>query len=188
MVCMTALPKAAWTYALQAVLTAALLAAAYRALKIRLRADGIVAGLLVGAVVFFVWIAPEPWLWPTKAIADGEAAASPYLPEVCGWTLTLTKLAASAFVISAAEELFFRKWLVEFAGFGWMIVLFAVEHMRFDLGIARGCVFIAEGAFAGLAYGWLARKHGLLSAIIAHALTNLVLGLYVVFFNKWFYW
>ena len=77
---------------------------------------------------------------------------------------------------------------VEFAGFGWMLVLFGVEHMRWDLGAARGCVFIAEGVFAGLAYGLLAKRFGILSAIVAHAVTNLILGVYVIGWDKWFYW
>ena len=145
-------------------------------------------GLLVGILVFFVWIAPESWLWPSgEAVREGTDRTV-YAPAVCGWALTLAKLCASAFVISVAEELFFRKWLVEFAGFGWMLVLFGVEHMRFDLGVERGSVFIAEGVFAGLCYGLLAKRYGILSAIIAHAVTNLILGLYVIGWDKWFYW
>ena len=153
---------------------------------------GSVPGLLVGVLVLLVWIAPEAWVWsapvPPSALADGATPASPYAPATCGWALTLAKLSASAFVISIAEELFFRKWLVEFAGFGWMLVLFGVEHMRWDLGTARGSVFIAEGVFAGLCYGLLAKRYGIVSAIVAHAVTNLLLGFYVIGFDKWFYW
>ena len=154
---------------------------------------GLLPGLLVGLLVFAVWIAPESWLWPESVPRCVSPAAhpsptSPYAPATCGWALTLAKLAASAFVISVAEELFFRKWLVEFAGFGWMLILFGVEHMRWDLGVARGSVFIAEGIFAGLCYGLLARKYGIVSAIVAHAVTNFVLGLYVIGWDKWFYW
>ena len=152
-----------------------------------------VKGLLPGLLVFAVWIAPESWLWPDAvprcvSPAASPSPVSPYAPATCGWALTLAKLAASAFVISVAEELFFRKWLVEFAGFGWMLILFGVEHMRWDLGVARGSVFIAEGIFAGLCYGLLARKYGIVSAIVAHAVTNFVLGLYVIGWDKWFYW
>ena len=63
-----------------------------------------------------------------------------------------------------------------------------VEHMRWDLGAGRGCVFIAEGVFAGLAYGLLAKRFGILSAIVAHAATNFILGIYVIVWDKWFYW
>ena len=103
---------------------------------------------------------------------------SPYAPEVCGWGLTLAKLAASACVIPVAEELFFRRWLVDFAGFWWMVALFAVEHgERWHVG-----------AVTGVVYGLLARRFGLFAAIVAHAVTNLVLGLYVVRCGQWQFW
>lgn len=183
MILMTLLPKTAWAYAVRGGVTAILLLGGWLLLKPRISTHGLFTGLLAGIVVLLVWVAPEAWLWP-----EGTSHDSPYAPEACGWALTLAKLGASALVISAAEELFFRKWLVEFAGFGWMLVLFGLEHMRFDLGLVRGSVFIAEGVFAGLCYGWIAKRYGLLSAIIAHALTNLLLGFYVIFCNKWFYW
>ena len=194
---MSVLPQTAWAYAMRGVVTAALLMVGgflvardsllrqgYGGQGNVASFKGILPGLLVGLLVFVVWIAPEGWVWSAPARGD----VSPYHPQVCGWALTLAKLAASAFVISVAEELFFRKWLVEFAGFGWMLVLFGVEHMRWDLGVARGSVFIAEGVFAGLCYGLLAKKYGIVSAIVAHAVTNLVLGLYVIGWDKWFYW
>ena len=208
MALMAVLPQTAWAYALRGLVTAALLAAGAIFSRDRNvasppvaataeRCDGkrgrdifvaCLSGLPVGLLVFFVWIAPEPWLWPDVATAGREGAGAMYAPAACGWALTVAKLAASAFVISVAEELFFRKWLVGFAGFGWMLVLFGVEHMRWDLGAGRGCVFIAEGVFAGLAYGLLAKRFGILSAIVAHAATNLILGIYVIVWDKWFYW
>ena len=208
MALMAILPQTAWAYALRGLVTAALLAAGAFFSRDRNvasppvaataeRCDGkrgrdifvaCLSGLPVGLLVFFVWIAPEPWLWPDVATAGREGAGAMYAPAACGWALTVAKLAASAFVISVAEELFFRKWLVGFAGFGWMLVLFGVEHMRWDLGAGRGCVFIAEGVFAGLAYGLLAKRFGIFSAIVAHAATNLILGIYVIVWDKWFYW
>lgn len=199
MVLMTILPQTALSYAIRGVVTACLLPAGWLGSKYeknvqtkesrcsaeelsRERRAGV--GILVGLIVFAIWIAPETWLWSKGTSVE----SSPYDPAVCGWALTLAKFCASAFVISVAEELFFRKWLVEFAGFAWMLVLFGVEHMRFDLGYTRGSVFIAEGVFAGLCYGILAKKYGLRSAIIAHATTNFLLGLYVIIFDKWFYW
>ena len=203
MALMSLLPQTAWAYATRGAVTAVLLAVGWLSSRDRnvaspLKAEGTVSsrdilvacsvGLLVGILVFFVWIAPESWLWPNAEAVREGTDRTVYAPAVCGWALTLAKLCASAFVISVAEELFFRKWLLEFAGFGWMLVLFGVEHMRFDLGVERGSVFIAEGVFAGLCYGLLAKRYCILSAIIAHAVTNLILGLYVIGWDKWFYW
>ena len=87
------------------------------------------------------------------------------------------RLVGSAFVISVAEELFFRKWLIGFAGFAWMVALFAVEHDRWLVG-----------AIAGAIYGALCLRRGLFAAIVAHATTNLVLGLWVLRTGQWQFW
>ena len=87
------------------------------------------------------------------------------------------RLIGSAFVISVAEELFFRKWLIGFAGFWPMVVLFAVEHDRWLVA-----------AICGVAYGWLYLRRGLGAAIVAHATTNLVLGLWVLKTGQWQFW
>ena len=130
-------------------------------------------GAGVGVAMFFVWIAPE-YLGFTTSDAG---AGSPFDPKVCGWPLTVVRLFGSAFVIAAAEELFFRRWLMDFAGFWWMVALFAIEHDRW-----------AVGALAGAVYGLLALKKGLASAIVAHVTTNLVLGLWVIWRGAWQFW
>jgi CAAX prenyl protease-like protein len=133
----------------------------------------LVWGAGAGVAVFFVWIAPEIAGYGTGAIAGD----SPFDPKVCGWPLTIVRLCGSAFVIAAAEELFFRRWLMNFAGFWWMVALFAIEHDRWVVG-----------ALAGAVYGFLALKKGLTSAIIAHVVTNLVLGLWVIWRGDWQFW
>lgn len=180
MALMTALPTTAEMYAVRGGVTAALLllGGAFgcfhptaRSAAAWARAAGV--GALAGLAVFAIWVAPD-LLFPSAA----ASAPSPYAPTVCGWPLTVAKLAASAFVIPVAEELFFRKWLVEFAGFWWMVILFAVEHGdRWHVG-----------AVAGLVYGLLARRLGLFAAIVAHVVTNLVLGLYVIRCGQWQFW
>ena len=185
MALMSLLPQTALAYALRGAVTAALLVFSFCVLRARVRLNlrALLFGFSGGLIVFVLWTAPEMFVWP-----QGEADPSPFAPEDCGWSLTIVKLVASAFVISVAEELFFRKWLLDFAGFGWMLVLFGVEHMRFDLGPAGGLVFVVEGILAGYIYGLLAKRVGLLAAILAHAVTNLLLGLDVILLDKWFYW
>ncbi|MBR2065863.1 MAG: hypothetical protein IJ983_02105 [Kiritimatiellae bacterium] len=207
MALMVALPATAWAYAVRGAVTAALLIAALPTLLRQApnpvnpvptpaanheppafaeatagrRITNHVLAVLAGLLVFVIWIAPEIWLGSLPGIpaaAPLAAADSPYSPEVCGWALTIAKLTASAFVISAAEELFFRRWLVDFAGFWWMVALFAVEHGD------RWAV----GAAAGVVYGLVARRFGLPSAIAAHAVTNFALGLLVIFAGRWEFW
>ena len=48
-------------------------------------------------------------------------------------------------------------------------------------------ISVAEELFF-LLYGWLALRKGLLSAIVAHVVTNLALGLYVLETKSWQFW
>ena len=132
-------------------------------------------GFLVGIVVLVAWVWPEQFEWYRKWCIYGDGGTSAVAET--DMVLKLVRLVGSAFVISVAEELFFRRFLMRFAGFWWMVLLFAVEHDRWLVG-----------AFAGLLYGWLALRKGLLSAIVAHVVTNLALGLYVLETKSWQFW
>ena len=147
------------------------------------------AGITVGVIVCALWIALPAWPFPEPTAPD----PSPYAPSVCGWMLTLAKLAGSAFVIAPVEELFFRsflyRWLVDrnflavplsrfdLSAFLWTILLFTLEHDR-----------PVAAAITGALYGLLAIKAGIGAAIAAHVTTNLLLGLHVIYHNAWQFW
>ncbi len=135
----------------------------------------LVWGIAVGFVVLVLWIWPEQFEWYRKWCIIGEGGTSDIAQSER--IFKLVRLLGSGFVISVAEELFFRRWLMRFAGVWWMVVLFAVEHDRWLVG-----------AVAGILYGWLALRKGLTSAIIAHITTNLMLGLYVIETKNWQFW
>ena len=128
-------------------------------------------------VVFAMWILPEQfdWAWYRKWCIIGEGGTQT-VAEASAVMIAI-RLIGSAFVISVAEELFFRKWLIPFAGFWPMVALFAVEHDRWLVA-----------ALCGVAYGWLYLRRGLGAAIVAHATTNLVLGLWVLKTGQWQFW
>jgi len=192
MALMLLLPSTAWAYALRtAVVSACLIpltiessvrAALRRALSDR---GALLAGLLAGAAVWILWVAPEYSAFYRKWFVlshVGLSGPSPYDPAVCGWPLTLARLFGSAFVIAAVEEIFFRRWLYNWLGadkaaFFWMVALFAVEHDRW-----------LAGALAGAVYGLLALRKGLFAAIAAHSATNLLLGIQVVSTGNWKFW
>ena len=183
MALMSVLPSTAAMYAVRTAVVALLLAAVLRwrrkdvGVSCRVLSAPLAWGVAVGLLVFVLWVLPEQFDWPwyrawcivgeggTRAVAESGAA------------LIALRLVGSAFVIPVAEELFFRKWLIGFAGFGWMVSLFAVEHDRWLVG-----------ALAGAIYGWLYLRRGLGAAIVAHATTNLVLGLWVLRTGQWQFW
>ena len=183
MVLMAVLPATATAYAVRTAATAALFAAAAASLKLKVESlkcwkrSDLVLGLAVGLVVFAIWILPEQfdWMWYRKWCIVGEGGTQAVAEANAA--MIVVRLIGSAFVISVAEELFFRKWLISFAGFWWMVGLFAIEHDRWLVG-----------AIAGVVYGLLYLRKGLAAAIVAHATTNLVLGLWVIRTGQWQFW
>jgi hypothetical protein len=117
-----------------------------------------------------------------------------FAPEQAGWVLTLLKLVGSAAVIAVIEEFFFRgffyRWLRQGAfwtvplgvfdmqAFWTVAVVFALEHDRW-----------AAGLLAGVVYGWLAVRTGdIWAAALAHGVTNLALGVYVIVSRQYGFW
>lgn len=188
MALMTVLPATAAGYAVRTGVTALVLVEAWWALRtgetsVPWRGGWwrpLAWGVAVGLAVFAMWTYPERFEIYRKFCILGDvsvAEGSPFDPKACGWPLTIVRLAGSAFVIAAAEELFFRKWLIGFAGFWWMVGLFAIEHDRWLVG-----------ALCGAIYGALYLRKGLGAAIAAHVTTNLTLGVWVIWKGAWELW
>ena len=183
MTLMAALPATATAYAVRTAATAAMLVAAAASSKFKVQSlkcgkwSKLFLGLVVGFLVFAIWILPEQfdWAWYRKWCIIGEGGTQA-VAEASAVMIAI-RLIGSAFVISVAEELFFRKWLIGFAGFWWMVGLFAIEHDRWLVA-----------AICGVAYGLLYLWRGLGAAIVAHVTTNLVLGLWVLKTGQWQFW
>lgn len=165
--------------------------------------------VLVGVGVFLAWIVGESDFlqrWPTIRDAYATVGFMPpwkmaeltvnevYSPAISGWSMTLLRIAGSAFVISFIEEFFWRGFL-----YRWLLAkdFLRVDLNRFDLRLFLlvALVFGLEhqrwlaGTLAGMAYGWmLLRTRDIWAVGLAHALTNLLLGLYVVWAEKWQFW
>jgi CAAX prenyl protease-like protein len=163
----------------------------------------------VGVLVFGAWIALETdfaarWsglhglylllghLPPWKMAELG--ADTTYAPEVCGWPLTIVRILGSGFVISVIEEFFWRGCIYRFLidrnflsvdlgkydslMFLLVVIAFGLEHQRWIAGIV-----------AGYAYGrLLLQTRDVWAACIAHAVTNVLLGVYVVWSGKYAFW
>lgn len=165
---------------------------------------------LIGAVVFVAWVGMES-AWSVRALPTTTTwyikylvmplgrigdipSTSPYDPSFCGWPLAIVRLLGSTVIIAIAEEVFWRgflfRWLtsrnfltadlgkVDRITFWLVAVCFGFEHREW-----------AAGILAGAAYGWLyLRTRDLWAPIIAHMLTNFLLGLYVLKFGAWQFW
>ncbi len=201
---------AGWKYALRTVLCLGLFVA-FRPWRWypRLDARHILPAVLTGVLVFVVWIAGESDVasrWPGLQAAYIQFGTMPswagavpqadrvYAPETAGWCMTVMRIAGSAFVIALLEEFFFRGFLYRY--------LIHADFLKVDPGrmhrvffVVVALVFAAEhwrwlaGLLAGLAYGLLMiRTRDIWAAGIAHAVTNLLLGIYVVWADQYIFW
>jgi hypothetical protein len=146
-----------------------------------------------GILVLVIWIVPEKYLFQI-----GQSAA--FDPHALGASqgaamlLIGVRLIGSSLVVPVMEELFWRSFLMRYlidpdfrsvpmGAFTWLsflgvAVLFGLEHHRVLVGI-----------LAGLLYGFLLiRQKKLQGVILAHGVTNLGLGIYIVLTGNWMFW
>jgi len=148
-------------------------------------------GVAVGIAVFFAWVAiDQDW-----AVLSRSAGYRPLQADgSVDYLQALARLAGFALVVPVMEELFWRslvlRWIerhdfqslaprdVGWRAFAITTALFALEHDRW-----------LAGAIAGAAYNWLYMRSGnLWVPIVAHAVTNGVLGLWVLQTGRWQFW
>jgi len=161
-----------------------------------------VQSILLGLAVFAVWVGPDV-LWPAwrhlplfdNGIVGHPAGNTPPASRSDPVFLFL-RIAVSVAAVPILEELFWRGWLMRWLvdadnfervapgryvpfAFWATAALFASEHGSFwDVGL-----------LAGVAYNWwMVRTRNLWDCILAHAVTNAVLGAYVVLAGQWQYW
>jgi hypothetical protein len=151
---------------------------------------GLIAPLL-GVIVFMLWINMDSgWM-----NLGGGAGFDPRNPAGdFKWPLVVMRLVGAALVVPLMEELFWRSFLMR-----WIQEQNFMDVIPLQIGLRAilfsSVVFGLEhslwlaGIVAGLAYAWLYRASGSLwPPIISHAITNLVLGLWVLTTGAWQFW
>jgi uncharacterized protein len=183
-----------WLYPVQIGAVAVLLALSWRRyheLRSALPGPGqLLVSVATGILVLILWINLDA-AWMTVGSSPG------YDPRSNGeldWVLTIIRIAGAALVVPVMEELFWRSFVMRWVdaadfealaparvgikGLLVSVVLFGFEHNLWLAGIV-----------AGLASSLLYMRHGnLWSAVIAHAVTNGLLGVWVVATGSWAFW
>ncbi|HYN54337.1 MAG TPA: CAAX prenyl protease-related protein [Methylotenera sp.] len=185
-----------WLYAIRVVTVSVVILyfwRSYSELKVQPTLNNIVTAVAAGLLVFLLWILPYPE-WTTLG-ADAKSV-DPTLGQdalTTFWWLSIRILGA-ALVVPVMEELFWRsfvmRWLdnkdflnvspekVTMFAFIASSILFALEHQLWLAGL-----------LAGLIYAQLYKVYkNLWVPIISHAVTNGLLGVWVVFTGNWQYW
>lgn len=150
-----------------------------------------VAAVLAGVAVFGLWIVLDGE-WAMFSRSGGFAPL--HQDGRMDWPLALARLAGFALVVPVMEELFWRSFLMrwieqpQFEGVDPRRVgLRAIVLSSFVFTLAHTLWLAA--AIAGIAYAWLYVRTGKLWVpVIAHAVTNGVLGAWVLATRRWEFW
>jgi CAAX prenyl protease-like protein len=166
------------------------------------RVKNAVGSTLLGFAIFVIWVGPDV-LWPhyrdywlfTNSITGSVSSSVPAAVR-SSWSFIFFRSLGCIVLVPILEELFWRGWLSRWlidghdfrrvplgaysaASFWIGSVMFASEHGPFwDVGLV-----------AGIAYNWwMCRQKNLADCILAHAVTNGCLSVYVLVTGQWQYW
>jgi CAAX prenyl protease-like protein len=125
---------------------------------------------------------------PTAAFVPVDAAGA------LDWPLVAVRWIGAALLVPVMEELFWRSFLMR-----WIqsATFEAVDPRQVGVKAIALSTFVfmlahtlwLAAIVAGLAYAWLYRRTGKLwVAVIAHAVTNGALGVWVVMTGNWAFW
>lgn len=186
-----------WIYGVSVLGVAALLAYFWREYGELVRqtlpdARETLLAVAVGAVVCVLWINLDA-SWMT--LGQARVGFNPLTASGgIDWPLVATRWIGAALLVPVMEELFWRSFLMR-----WIEapVFEGVDPRRVSLRaiVASTFVFVLAhtlwlaAIIAGLAYAWLYVRSGKLwLPIIAHAVTNGALGVWVIATGNWQFW
>jgi uncharacterized protein len=151
--------------------------------------------IAVGVAVFVIWVGLDPFyphlgkstgVWnPNETFGENSARA---------WLFILTRILGSTFVVPPLEEVFYRSFLYRYLA---SVNFLSVPLNRFlpPPFFATAAVFgfshreWLAGILCGVAFQWLVlRKNRLGDAMTAHAITNFLLGVWIVWRGAWHFW
>jgi CAAX prenyl protease-like protein len=151
------------------------------------------AAPLTGAGIFLIWIAPQWWIHSTAVSPVGTALAA--FSPFARWGWIAVRVAAAVVTVPIAEELAFRGYLAR------RLVAREFDEVPFDrltpvsiglsslaFGLMHGQHWLV-GIVAGLAYAALLKSKGRIGdAVVAHAVSNLLLAAWILARGDWGMW
>ncbi len=186
-----------WLYAANLVVVGGMLLVWWRAYGELARANWpdlpeLLLSVGVGLGVFVLWIHLDaPWMQigePTAAFVPKDASGQLL------WPLIAVRWLGAALLVPVMEELFWRSFLMRWVQ---SPVFEGVDPRRVGVKAVLLSTFVfmlahplwLAAIVAGLAYALLYRGTGRLwTAVIAHAVTNGALGIWVVASGQWQFW
>lgn len=183
-----------WLYPLQTLVCAALLYWYWREYEFNGIRQPLVAAA-VGILVLLIWISPQGFLGfapRTEGFTPAIFADQP----AAYWATVLFRFLRLAVVVPLVEEIFWRGFLlryfvdekfdrVPFGTFSWLSFGVVSVGFMFVHSMADWPAALVTGAL----YNFVAyRTKSLGACVLAHAVTNLLLGLWIMSSRQWGFW
>jgi len=151
--------------------------------------------VIVGIGVFVLWVGLDPFY---PKFMKSAVVWNPHTEfdenSMLAWLMIVTRILGSTLVVPPLEEVFYRSFLYRYIAkpdflsvplnrflplpFFVAAAIFGASHFQWLAGI-----------LCGMAYqGLVLRKNRLGDAMTAHAITNFLLGVWVVWRGAWQFW
>ncbi|HEY2627068.1 MAG TPA: CAAX prenyl protease-related protein [Candidatus Udaeobacter sp.] len=184
-----------WIYPVQTILCGALLIRFYR--EYRFRPPSQVGFIIAtGVLVFALWISPQQFLGSAPRTVGFNPAGIFGNQSPLYWPTIILRFLRLVIVVPFVEEIFWRGFLLRYlidenfervrlGAFSWLsfsivALAFAFSHSPADWPAA----LVTGAIYNGVAY----RTKNLSSCILTHAITNLLLGLWIMKTKQWGFW
>ena len=183
-----------WVFPLQTILCGALLVWFWKAYEWGAKWY-VITAVLTGLVVLALWISPQ-WLLGAEQRTDGFNPGLFAGSAALYWGTLILRFIRLVVIVPLLEEIFWRGFLlrylikedftkVSFGTFSWFS--FGVVTVMF--GLAHFGPDFIPALLTGAIYNLLAVKtRSLACCVLAHAVTNLGLGLYIMQTGQWGFW
>jgi CAAX prenyl protease-like protein len=183
-----------WIFPLQTVLCSALLVWFWKTYEWGAKWH-VITAVLTGLVVLALWISPQ-WLLGAEQRTDGFNPGLFAGSAALYWGTLILRFIRLVVIVPLLEEIFWRGFLlrylikedftkVSFGTFSWFS--FGVVTVMF--GLAHFGPDFIPALLTGAIYNLLAVKtRNLACCVLAHAVTNLGLGLYIMQTGQWGFW
>jgi CAAX prenyl protease-like protein len=183
-----------WLFPLQTLICGALLISFWRQYDFN-RLRGVLFTLAIAILVFVLWISPQAFFGFSPRTEGFDPTTFAGQPAAY-WSTVLLRFLRLVIVVPLVEEIFWRGFLlryfindkfddVPFGTFSWLS--FAVVTIGFTF--AHSSADWPAAAATGALYNFVAyRTKSLASCVLAHAVTNLLLGIWIMNTKQWGFW
>jgi CAAX prenyl protease-like protein len=183
-----------WIYPVQTIVCGALVIWFWREYHFE-PPRGIVFVVATGVFVCVLWVAPQAFLgWPARTLGFNPDIFQANPPLY--WTTVGLRFLRLVVVVPLVEEIFWRGFLLRYSinenfervpigTFSWPSFLIVALVFGFSHSLADWPAAVLTGAiYNAVAY----RTKSLSSCVLTHAVTNLLLGLWIMKTKQWGFW